>query len=96
MFDHFLLRLVPDRIAYRDMYESGKAGTNAMGTISEKLKRLLVIAGQVQRGGKNVTEDTVEAARKEAALLVQKDPELQNHPLLASAARRATEDVHQE
>src|SRR6201994_184954 len=30
--------------------------------ISEKLKALLVIAGQVQKGGKNVTREAVEAA----------------------------------
>ena len=49
--------------------------------ISEKLKRLLVIAGQVQRGGKNVTEDTVEAARKEGAT----DTEIHDTVLIAAA-----------
>jgi ATP-dependent DNA helicase RecG len=38
----------------------------------------------------------VEAAKKEAALLIQKDPELKAHPLLANAVRRASEEVHQE
>src|ERR1700739_4238850 len=32
--------------------------------ISEKLKALLVIAGQVQRGGKNVTSEAVDNARQ--------------------------------
>ncbi|MEJ0053897.1 MAG: ATP-dependent DNA helicase RecG [bacterium] len=38
----------------------------------------------------------VEAAKKEAALLVQKDPELRRYPLLAALARQAGEDVHRE
>ncbi|MGH9620296.1 MAG: carboxymuconolactone decarboxylase family protein [Bryobacteraceae bacterium] len=33
--------------------------------ISNKLKALLVIAGKVQKGGKNVTSEDVEAARKQ-------------------------------
>jgi uncharacterized peroxidase-related enzyme len=39
--------------------------------ISEKLKRLLVIAGQVQRGGKSVTRAAVEAAREQGATEVE-------------------------
>jgi uncharacterized peroxidase-related enzyme len=35
--------------------------------ISEKLKALLTIAGQVQRGGKHVTSDAIDHARKEGA-----------------------------
>ena len=38
----------------------------------------------------------VEAARKEAAALIQKDPELTHYPLLAVLAHRSTEEVHQE
>src|ERR1700722_8174946 len=35
--------------------------------ISNKLKALLVIAGQVQKGGKHVTEESVSTARAEGA-----------------------------
>jgi uncharacterized peroxidase-related enzyme len=35
--------------------------------ISEKVKALLTIAGQVQRGGKHVTSEDIERARKEGA-----------------------------
>lgn len=49
--------------------------------ISEKLKRLLVIAGQVQRGGKNVTHAAVEAAREQDAT----DLEIHDTVLIAAA-----------
>jgi uncharacterized peroxidase-related enzyme len=49
--------------------------------ISEKLKRLLVIAGQVQRGGKSVTGSAVEAARKQGAT----DLEIHDTVLIAAA-----------
>jgi len=49
--------------------------------ISEKLKRLLVIAGQVQRGGKYVTKSAVEAARKDGAT----DTEIHDTVLIAAA-----------
>ena len=35
--------------------------------ISEKLKALLTIAGQVQKGGKHVTSEDIDRARKEGA-----------------------------
>lgn len=38
----------------------------------------------------------VEAARTEAASLVKKDPDLKKHPLLASLAKEADEEVHPE
>ena len=49
--------------------------------ISEKLKRLLVIAGQVQRGGKNVTRTAVDAAREQGAT----DVEIHDTVLIAAA-----------
>jgi uncharacterized peroxidase-related enzyme len=49
--------------------------------ISEKLKSLLVIAGKVQRGGKNVTAQDVEAARKLGAT----DTEVHDTVLIAAA-----------
>jgi uncharacterized peroxidase-related enzyme len=49
--------------------------------ISEKLKRLLTIAGQVQRGGKYVTKAAVEAARKDGAT----DTEIHDTVLIAAA-----------
>jgi len=49
--------------------------------ISEKLKRLLVIAGQVQSGGKNVTRRAVEAAREQGAT----DLEIHDTVLIAAA-----------
>jgi uncharacterized peroxidase-related enzyme len=49
--------------------------------ISEKMKRLLVIAGQVQRGGKSVTRTAVEAARAEGAT----DTEIHDTVLIAAA-----------
>jgi hypothetical protein len=52
-----------------------------MAPISEKLKRLLVIAGKVQQGGKNVTEQDVEAARKLGAT----DKEIHDTVLIAAA-----------
>ena len=38
----------------------------------------------------------VEAARTEAQKLVEKDPELKKHPLLAELAKEADEEVHPE
>jgi uncharacterized peroxidase-related enzyme len=49
--------------------------------ISEKLKRLLVIAGQVQRGGKHVTRSAVDAAREHGAT----DIEIHDTVLIAAA-----------
>jgi uncharacterized peroxidase-related enzyme len=49
--------------------------------ISEKLKRLLVIAGQVQRGGKHVTRSSVDAARQQGAT----DTEIHDTVLIAAA-----------
>ena len=49
--------------------------------ISEKLKGLLVIAGKVQQGGKHVTAQDVEAARKLGAT----DKEIHDTVLIAAA-----------
>jgi uncharacterized peroxidase-related enzyme len=49
--------------------------------ISEKLKRLLVIAGKVQQGGKHVTREDVEAARQQGAT----DLEIHDTVLIAAA-----------
>ena len=49
--------------------------------ISEKLKALLVIAGQVQKGGKNVTAEAVETARGFGAT----DLEIHDTVLIAAA-----------
>ena len=49
--------------------------------ISEKLKRLLVIAGKVQRDGKQVTTEDVEAARQVGAT----DMEIHDTVLIAAA-----------
>ncbi len=49
--------------------------------ISDKLKALLVIAGQVQRGGKNVTEEAVAHAREQGAT----DIEIHDTVLIAAA-----------
>jgi uncharacterized peroxidase-related enzyme len=49
--------------------------------ISEKLKRLLVIAGKVQEGGKRVTNEDVEAARQQGAT----DMEIHDTVLIAAA-----------
>jgi len=49
--------------------------------ISEKLKRLLVIAGKVQQGGKNVTAEDVDAARQLGAT----DMEIHDTVLIAAA-----------
>jgi len=49
--------------------------------ISGKLKALLVIAGQVQQGGKHVTAESVEKARKEGAT----DVEIHDTVLIAAA-----------
>ena len=49
--------------------------------ISEKLKRLLAIAGKVQQGGKHVTREDVEAARQQGAT----DHEIHDTVLIAAA-----------
>lgn len=49
--------------------------------ISPKMKALLAIAGSVQRGGKNVTTDQVEAARAEGAT----DRDIHDTVLIAAA-----------
>jgi uncharacterized peroxidase-related enzyme len=49
--------------------------------VSEKLRALLAIAGQVQKGGKNVTSDAVEHARKLGAT----DTEIHDTVLIAAA-----------
>jgi uncharacterized peroxidase-related enzyme len=49
--------------------------------ISEKLKALLVIAGQVQKGGKHVTADSVSKAREAGAT----DLEIHDTVLIAAA-----------
>ena len=49
--------------------------------ISEKLKRLLTIAGKVQQGGKHVTAEDVEAAREQGAT----DMEIHDTVLIAAA-----------
>jgi len=53
----------------------------AQAPISPKLKSLLVIAGQVQRGGKSVTARDVEAARRQGAT----DTEIHDTVLIAAA-----------
>ena len=50
-------------------------------TISTKLKALLVIAAKVQKGGKNVTSEDVEAARREGAT----DIEIHDTVLISAA-----------
>jgi uncharacterized peroxidase-related enzyme len=50
-------------------------------SISDKLKALLMIAGQVQRGGKNVSSATVESARRQGAT----DLEIHDTVLIAAA-----------
>ena len=49
--------------------------------VSEKLKRLLVIAGKVQQGGKHVTAQDVEDARQQGAT----DLEIHDTVLIAAA-----------
>jgi hypothetical protein len=49
--------------------------------ISAKLKALLAIAGQVQRGGKNVTKEAIACARQEGAT----DIEIHDTVLIAAA-----------
>jgi uncharacterized peroxidase-related enzyme len=49
--------------------------------ISEKLKALLIIAGKVQQGGKEVTEEDVAAARRQGAT----DIEIHDTVLIAAA-----------
>ena len=49
--------------------------------ISEKLKTLLAIAGSVQKGGKSVTEEQIDAARNEGA----SDKEIHDTVLIAAS-----------
>jgi uncharacterized peroxidase-related enzyme len=49
--------------------------------ISDKLKALLVVAGQVQKGGKHVTAESVETARQQGAT----DLEIHDTVLIAAA-----------
>jgi uncharacterized peroxidase-related enzyme len=49
--------------------------------VSDKLKALLVIAGQVQKGGKHVTAESVESARQQGAT----DLEIHDTVLIAAA-----------
>jgi uncharacterized peroxidase-related enzyme len=49
--------------------------------LSDKMKSLLTIAGSVQKGGKYVTEEQIEAARKNGAT----DKEIHDAVLIASA-----------
>lgn len=49
--------------------------------VSDKLKALLVIAGQVQKGGKHVTAESVEIARQQGAT----DLEIHDTVLIAAA-----------
>ncbi len=49
--------------------------------VSDKLKALLVIAGQVQKGGKQVTAESVESARQQGAT----DLEIHDTVLIAAA-----------
>lgn len=49
--------------------------------VSDKLKTLLVIAGQVQKGGKNVSSEAVENARQQGAT----DLEIHDTVLIAAA-----------
>ena len=49
--------------------------------VSEKLKALLLIAGQVQQGGKTVSSETVEKARRQGAT----DLEIHDTVLIAAA-----------
>jgi uncharacterized peroxidase-related enzyme len=50
-------------------------------SVSEKLKALLLIAGQVQQGGKTVSSETVEKARRQGAT----DLEIHDTVLIAAA-----------
>src|SRR5262245_7333721 len=63
--------------AFVDTVTSG-AG---MAPVSAKLRKLLVIAGKVQQGGKQVTTDDVAAARAEGAT----DVEIHDTVLIAAA-----------
>jgi uncharacterized peroxidase-related enzyme len=53
----------------------------ATSPISDKLKKLLTIAGSVQKGGKNVTSEQIDEARKSGAT----DKEIHDTVLIAAA-----------
>ena len=57
--------------------------------VSEKLKALLVIAGKVQKGGKNVTSEDVERAREQGAT----DLEIHDTVLIAAAFNGHSRDT---
>jgi uncharacterized peroxidase-related enzyme len=63
-----------------DIVKQVKAGFQH-AAISDKLKALLVIAGKVQQGGKNVTAEDVEQARSQGAT----DLEIHDTVLIAAA-----------
>ena len=63
-----------------DLVEQVKSDFLRAG-VSEKLKALLVIAGQVQQGGKTVSSETVEKARLQGAT----DLEIHDTVLIAAA-----------
>jgi uncharacterized peroxidase-related enzyme len=63
-----------------DVVEEVK-GNFQNANVSDKLKALLVIAGQVQRGGKNVSVESVARARAEGAT----DVEIHDTVLIAAA-----------
>ncbi len=64
-------------ISFIDDIKKGMPG----GEISDKLRALLTIAHHVQQGGKNVTPDDIEAARRRGAT----DKEIHDTVLIAAA-----------
>lgn len=84
--DCFYCQTIHGAIAAKDHgdYEELVAEVNrdfAKSPISERLKALLTIAGQVQKGGKSVTSEAVEHARQLAAT----DTEIHDTVLIAAA-----------
>lgn len=63
-----------------DMIDEIEKGSDSQ-IISDKLKELLVIAGQVQKGGKFVAEEAIEKARKAGAT----DEDIHDTVLIAAA-----------
>ena len=63
-----------------ELFEEIKAGLPNT-PVSDKLRALLNIAHQVQKGGKHVTEDDISAARKQGAT----DQEIHDTVLIAAA-----------
>jgi uncharacterized peroxidase-related enzyme len=64
----------------KDVVEAARRDPDA-APISKKMKRLIAIAEQVQRGGNKVTDETVAAARAEGAT----DNEIHDTVLIAAA-----------